>query len=737
MNTESRSAGALLALVMGCGFAVAQAQGTLADYQRAEQLLPWNARKLVLNAAPEPHWLSDREAFWYRQQTKDGDRFMLVDARTGKQTPTADPDQAASNETPESDPVLSPDGRWSAHISKYNLYLRDTASGRDTALTQDGETAYDYASAPGSPDPGIVSGLLGRVRPAQVLFSPDSRKLLTYRLDQRQVGQLHLVQTKNGSRSVLHSYPSALPGDEYVPQSELMLFDVTTGQRLRLDAPKLPTMFHSLLEEGARYRKMWWNDSSTRVYFIEDQRGYKGVRLYSADVRTGETRKVFEEHSDTYLSLDITVRLIDDGKLILWASERDGWNHLYLIDSETGQIRNRVTEGAWVMRSVEWIDQRERWIYFIGSGREAGRDPYYRHLYRVRFDGSGLQLLTPENADHDLQFSPSGKFFTDTYSRVDAAPVSVLRSAKGKLVSKFSSANIDALLRTGWKFPEPFTAKARDGVTDIYGLILRPSNFDPARRYPVIDDVYPGPQHAKVFKSFSVEPPSALWAQATAELGFIVVLIDGKGTPYRSRAFREASFGNMGEAGGLEDHIAVLKQLASKYSFLDLDRVGIYGNSGGGYATARALLKYPEFYKVGVAAAGNHDQRTYIAPWGERWQGYPVDAESYRLQANSTLAQNLKGKLLLVHGDMDDNVPVGNTLQLANALIEANKDFDMLILPNRDHVFADVTKPEVATARAKAGIFEADPYFLRKRWDYFVRYLLGVEPPAFRIQLEE
>jgi dipeptidyl-peptidase-4 len=720
--------GAWLAVPAWLICSAAFAQGTLQDYRRAEQFLPWNSRTLVLNEKIEPHWLGETDRFWYRKESRQGEAFVLVDARTGEQSPAPGHMSAMGAAAPPSDRVRSPDGRWEVYARDHNLYLLDKGTGEEHSLTKDGQPGYGYGSASFEE---ATTRLGDRAQAPLVLFSPDSRKLVSYRLDRRRVGQFHVVQSVSGARSILHSYHMAIPGDQEIAQAELVLFDVQSGERRRLEAPHLPVQFRPPLDDGARYRKVWWNETGTRLYFVAEERGYKAVRLHVADVDTGQVRQLFEERADTYINLDLIVSVVGDGSEIIWSSERDGWNHLYLFDGDTGELKNRVTAGKWVVRTVTNVDCRGRWIYFIGSGREPGRDPYLRHLYRVRFDGSGLELLTPEDADHTVVFSPTGRYFTDTYSKANTAPVSVLRSAGGSLVRRLETTDVESILATGWRFPEPFHAKADDGVTDIYGLILRPSNFDPHRRYPVIDDVYPGPQHTKVFKSFSVTPLSALWAQSTAELGFIVVLIDGRGTPHRSRAFREASYGNMGDAGGLEDHIAVMRQLAARYPYMDLDRVGVYGHSGGGYATARALLKYPEFFKVGVAAAGNHDQRTYSAGWAERWQGYPPSMESYRLQANATLAENLKGKLLLVHGDMDDNVHVTNALQLADALIAANKDFDLLILPNRDHVFADVGRPQAARPREYA---YADPYFLRRRWDYFVEHLLGVAPPAgFRI----
>ena len=388
-----------------------------------------------------------------------------------------------------------------------------------------------------------------------------------------------------------------------------------------------------------------------------------------------------------------------------------------MYDGKTGKLKHQITSGAWVVRDIIRIDDVGRWLYFTGAGREPARDPYYQHLYRIKLDGSLLELLTPENAHHEVSFSPSGNYFIDTYSRVNLPPVSVLRTADGRLVRKLETADISNLLESGWKYPQPFRVKARGDSTDIYGVIYFPSNFDNQKKYPVIESIYPGPQVIRTQKDFS--PMGYGECQALAELGFIVVTIDGMGTPFRSRAFHDVSYGNLGEAGGLQDHVSGFRQLAVERPYMDLSRVGIYGHSGGGYASTRAILAYSDFYKVAVSSAGNHDQRGYLANWGERYQGLPNGA-NYEGQDNASLAKNLQGKLLLAFGDMDDNVHPALTIQVIDALIKANKDFDLILLPNANHSFRQPSR---------------SPYFTRRLWDYFVRHLKGVEPPAgFAIQ---
>ncbi|HUY99679.1 MAG TPA: prolyl oligopeptidase family serine peptidase, partial [Thermomicrobiaceae bacterium] len=384
----------------------------------------------------------------------------------------------------------------------------------------------------------------------------------------------------------------------------------------------------------------------------------------------------------------------------------------------------------WTVRDVVHLDEAGGWLYFTAGGREPARDPYFRHLYRCRLDGTDLSLLTPEDAEHSVTVSPSGRFFLDTHSRVDLPPVTVVRAADGAHVLTLEEADVAGLLARGWRFPERVRVTARDGVTPLYGMLIRPSGYDPARRYPLLDAIYPGPQTIRTPKGFP-DAASGFWQdQALAELGFVVVTLDGRGTPYRWKAFHDAAYGErFGEAGGLGDHVAGLRQLGERDGSLDLERVGIYGHSGGGYASTRALLSFPDFYRVAVSSAGNHDQRGYNASWGERWIG-PYEAEVYALQDNIARAGQLQGKLLLVHGELDDNVHPSLTLRLVDALIAADKDFDLLIIPHTNHGLFDTRRGLAAQERY---LSQGHPYFVRKRWDYFVRHLLGAEPPAYHL----
>jgi dipeptidyl aminopeptidase/acylaminoacyl peptidase len=358
------------------------------------------------------------------------------------------------------------------------------------------------------------------------------------------------------------------------------------------------------------------------------------------------------------------------------------------------------------------VDEAKRLLYFVGVGRERGRDPYFRHFYRVGMDGTNLQLLTPEDADHEVSVSPSGRYFVDTYSKPDAPPITQIRGADGSAIATVEKADISRLLAAGWKPPAPISVKARDGSTDLYGLMYAPTTLDASKKYPIVNHIYPGPQTGSVgSRTFS---PARGDAQALAELGFVVVEIDGMGTPWRSKKFHEAYYGNMGD-NTLPDQVVGMKSLAARYPWIDIERAGIYGHSGGGYATADAMFRYPDFFKVGISEAGNHDNRVYEDDWAEKWQGLlekkADGTTNYDNQANQLIAKNLKGKLLLAHGTMDANVPPNNTLLVVNELIKANKDFDLLMLPNRGHGFGN------------------EPYMVRRRWDYFVKHLLGAEPP--------
>lgn len=745
-------------------------------YARAERFLAPNARRLVFQTGVVPHWIGDSDRFWYRNETAHGVEFVLVDPERGERPPAFDHaklaaalsvrtgkpyragllpfDEIAVDDggqtirfdidgqrwawdvdhgalhdegdragEPENE-VPSPDGQWFAFVRDHDLFVRGGPDGREIRLTDDGEADNDYATPLPSPLPGagIRSNRPMPSGPA-VIWSPDGTRLITHRIDSRDAGRFHLVQSVplDGSlRPALHSYVYPLPGDDNTPRVELIIFDLDQRKRLPVSGVTPPLLYYGT---PLRAETVWWSEDGSEVYLFTRERGYLSYTLWSVNAETGDARRLVSEESETgiepYIAHggDHNIRVIGQGQQVVWYSQRDGWGHLYLYDRD-GRLIRQLTAGPWSVVAVKHVDEANDWIYFTAVGREAGRDPYFQHLHRTRLDADGEpELLTPEDASHDVSFAPSGRYFVDGYSRVDQAPIAVLRTADGDRTLELERADISRLLATGWRPPERFSFKARDGVTDVYGVLLLPTHFDSAGKLPVIDDIYAGPQTNRAPVSFggssstSAGLNAGFWhAQALAELGFAVVSIDGLGMPYRAKAFHDRSYRDLGDAG-LAEHILGIRHLAERYPFLDLDRVGIFGHSAGGYSSAHAILKYPEFYKVAVSSAGNHDHRLDKATWVERYMGLPV-GEHYVEQANSTLAANLRGKLLLIHGEMDENVHPASTMRLVNALIQANKDFDLLIYPNQPH-----------------GV-SGEPYFIRRRWDYFVRHLLGAEQPA-------
>ena len=749
-------AGLIASLIANLG----HAQTAAADYARAEQFVGSSLNKLAFKLRAEPHFIGNSSRFWYRLDTRGGHEFVLIDAQRNTRAPAFDHARLASALTratgrqstatalalddiefaangraitvrlgaqrwscdlasyqcngatppPAADELASPDGRWVAFLRGHNLFVRAVATREELQLTSDGEANFDYASHAGAGLSFVTDQIEHAPALPLALWSPDSKRLLTHRLDQRKVREMYLLQSAppgGALQPVLWSYRYPFPGDPAVPTVQMNIFDIESHSRAAFSGDPQLVLFDTPLELGA-FR---WSDDSSKVYFLAAERGLKSVRFGVADARTGAVRPILEERGATYVQTNAAnVRVIGDGAETLSYSERDGWAHLYLHDTATVALKQQITHGAWRVEEVLWVDAKARRVYFTARGRESGRDPYFLHLYRVRLDGSHLELLTPEDADHEPSFAPDGSCFVDHYSRVDLPPVSVLRAADGRLIRTLETADIEPLTAIGWKPPERFSAKAADGITDLYGVIYRPSHFDASKSYPVVDSIYPGPQSMRTPKDFLTQGRGE--AESLAELGFIVVTVDGRGTPYRSKAFHDVSYGHINQAGQLDDHIAVLRQLASRYPYIDLQRVGITGHSQGGYAAARALLAYPDFFKVGVASAGVHDMGGYNADMGEIYQGMP-DGSNYQHMGNSELAANLKGKLLLIYGDMDDNVPPALTIQLVDALIKANKDFDLLLLPNGNHMKTFT-----------------DPYITRRRWDFLTRHLLGVEPPA-------
>lgn len=714
----------LVAVIALCSSAAAGQTPTVttADYARAEKFLRESAVPLVSGMVSQPMWLSG-DRIGYRSVVRGGgNQFILVDPAKGTRLPCSpetdrcggalDPREvsrllpAQRGGRPES---ISPDGKKAAFIRAYNLWVRDVATGRETQLTTDGAKDFGYATD--------NAGWIKSDRPVMI-WSPDSRKIATFQQDERNVGEMYLVTTKVGHPE-LQAWKYPLPGDSVIAMIHRVIIDVETPRVIRLqmpaDAHRSTLCDHVVCRNGEGWADVQWYSDGSRVAFVSTSRDHKHEVLRVADAATGTVRDVLREDVATQYESGNGManwRILPASNEAIWFSERDDWGQLYLYDLTTGQLKTKITTGAGNVAQLRRVDEKTRTIYFVGNARERGRDPYFRHFYRIRMDGTGLALLTPEDADHDISLAPSGQYFIDAFSRPEVPPVTVVRDLDGKRVAALETADISRLTATGWKPPMPITVKARDGKTDLYGLMYVPTKLNPSRKYPIVNHIYPGPQTGSVGgRSFS---PARGDAQALAELGFVVVEIDGMGTPWRSKSFHDAYYGKMGD-NTLPDQVAAMKELAQRFSYIDLNRAGIYGHSGGGFAAADAMFRYPDFFKVGISEAGNHDQRVYEDDWGERYQGLltrtPDGSDNYAVEANQIHAKNLKGKLLLAHGTMDDNVPPYNTLLVVNELIKANKDFDLLLLPNRAHGFGN------------------EAYMVRRRWDYFVKNLLGAEPP--------
>jgi dipeptidyl aminopeptidase/acylaminoacyl peptidase len=751
---------AMLAVVGVTSSAVAQA-----DYARAERMLPWNASLLVGGDDVNPRWLLDGSRFWYRNKLAGGGaEFVLVDPARNSKAPLFDNARLAaamsvahdtsydplklpfrdfkfaddghnerviefsasrkrfscdiggasysctvSDTLPSEVPfALSPDRKWEAFVHKYNLYVRPRGGGDSIQLTTDGVRFDAY----GAVDPRPSTLQFHRPQRPTVRWSPDSKKIAVMRVDERGVGLMPLIQYSL-QRPKLYTWPYPLPGDTALAKPAMYVIDVPSKKAVKVELP--PTEISVSL--GGALRDSTWNEASTKLHFTTFDRGPKHVKLWEADPVTGAARVVLADSEPTYVELGHQYNqqnwwATEDGNTIVWWSERDGWSHLYRVDGP-GKSAVQLTRGSYPDDEIIRVDEAAKRVYFTARGREPGRHPYYAALYSMNLDGSGITLLTPEDATHDVEMSPNGKWIVDTYSRIETAPTTVLRSAvDGRVVRVLEKADVSELVASGWTPARPFTVKARDGVTDIYGVMYLPTHLDSTKKYPIIDNIYPGPQVGSVGRwswKGGGEP------RAIAELGFVVVQIDHMGTPYRSKAFHDAYYGNMGD-NGLPDHIAAIKQLAARHSWIDANNVGIFGHSGGGFASTDAILRYPDFFKVAVSGSGNHDNRTYGNYWAERYQGLLVrdtlrKTDNYASAANYMMAKNLKGKLMLMHGDMDDNVNPAMTIQVVDALIKANKSFDLVIAPNRNH-----------------GLNE--PYFIRRRWDYFVKNLLHETPPV-------
>ena len=756
----------------------AQAVVSETRYAQAEQLLSWHANDLVYGDAVVPAWMAGGQRFWYRNKTSTGPEFIVVDPSRRSRGHLFDRDRLASalslaadtsfvghklpfqtfdfvegseegairfdamkkgftcdiaaytcevgDTLPDQTPfVRSPDGAWEAFSHEHNLWLRNMEGGDSIQVTTDGEDLWEYGVQAARPSQ-IIAGTAQR---PVLQWSPDSRRIAVQRMDERNVETLPLYSSTH-TRPKGYTYPYPLPGDSIIPRFDIHIVDVEAKSNVKVQLDPQPYLTFTATEmSDSTWVTVKWKEAGERLYFVHATRGAKSITLYEADLATGAATPIVGDTMDTHVELNLDIvggrpnwDVVNGGRDILWFSERDGWGHLYRFGPD-GDLKNRITQGPWTFGELLHVDESTDRVIFTARGREAGQIPMFRKLYSVGIDGSGLALIGAEDGDHAVRVTPDGQYLVDAYSRPDVPPVSVLRDTSGRAVMELEYADLAALEAIGWSPPRIFEYKGRDGITTIYGLMHLPSDFDSTTVYPVVEYVYPGPFIGSVGTWDFGGGPLGLVVRADqdalAELGFAVLQMDHMGTSLRSKAMLDHYWGNMGD-NGIPDHVAALRQLGARHGFLDLDRVGIYGHSGGGFASTGAILRYPDIYKVAVSSSGNHDNRSYHAAYAEKYQGLLVSdtvngTDNYANQVNASLAANLEGKLMLMTGDMDDNVHPAMTLQVVDALIKANKSFDFLILPNRAH---DLN----------------EPYVVRRRWDYFVEHLMGAEPPRnFRI----
>ncbi len=743
------------------------AQGKQEDYERANGLRE-RLQRLGVNIPERVNWIGSTSKFWYRRSVRGGNEFMLVDAETLVKNPAFDHERLAASlsaaagqkygaatlpfnaisfmdnekaiefslepfpnrqganvrfgsdgarwrcdlsnytckkldaanqrgrgpadgpprgipgpqyDRPPSEPKTSPDGKWEALINGYNVYVRAKGKREAAPLSFDGSEGNYYAL------PSLV-------------WSPDSTRLAIYRVRPGYHRRIEHVESspEDQLQPKYSSMDYAKPGDA-LDQPQPVVFQVEPRKQIVIDNALFPNPYNLSRPE--------WRKDSRAFTFEYNQRGHQVYRVIEVDAASGTPRAVISEEPKTFFCYSGKKYRYDaaDGKEVVWMSERDGWNHLYLYDGVSGKIKNQITKGNWVVRGVDKVDEETRQVWFQASGMYPGRDPYFVHYYRINLDGTGLTPLTEADGNHTVVYSQDKKYYVDTWSRVDQPPAAELRrTSDRKVLMEVERGNIEELLKTGWRPPEGFTSLARDGKTDIWGVIIRPMNFDPSKKYPVIENIYAGPQGSFVPKTFSTQAGM----QSLAELGFIVVQIDGMGTANRSKAFHDAAWKNLGDAG-FPDRILWHKAVAAKYPYYDVSRVGIYGTSAGGQNSLGGLLFHPEFYKVCVSACGCHDNRMDKIWWNEQWMGWPLGPE-YAAASNVDNAHKLQGRLLLILGEMDANVDPASTMQVVNALIKSNKTFDLLVIPGAGH--------------GPGGV-----YGERKRNDFFVHHLLGVEPP--------
>ena len=735
----------MLAMLLSGGMAFAQ--GSVEDYNRAYELRKKFGAKQVYYANVAPQWIDGTHHFWYVRETPEGRIYVVVDAdkksrkelfdhrklatalsqASGKEVKAdaLQPQRLRVNRTLDTlhfvlanhrytyavkknqltdegalptppkqkhwmevddekggAPVTSPDGRWSAYIKNDNIYVKELATGKEKALSKDGTLSNYYSS--------------------YIQWSPDSKKVAACRIRPVEKRYVYYVESSPADQlqPKLHKQEYAKPGDE-LPFKVPCIYEVETGREI------IPST--ALFDRQYELYGPEWNSDSRAITFEYNQRGHQVYRVLELSAETGQVRPLVEETSDKYVNYPRHFRHdLKDGERLIWMSERDNWNHLYMYDRRTARPTHQITKGEWYVRQVLKVDEENSCIYFTANGVQKDEDPYLIRYYRIGFDGNGLTDLTPDEGMHQARFSDDMRYLVDVYSTVANAPVAVLRDTKdGRVVMPLEKADISRLEANGWKAPEVFVAPGRDGKTPMWGLIQRPTNFDPQKKYPIIEYIYQGPGDQYVPKSFR----SYNWYMTSlAELGFVVVMVDGMGTSFRSRTFENICYKNLKDAG-LPDHMAWIKAAAAKYPYMNIDRVGIYGCSAGGQESTNALLLYPDFYKCAYSACGCHDNRMDKIWWNELWLGYPV-GEQYKEGSNVENAHLLRRPLMLVVGELDDNVDPASTMQVVNALIKANKDFELVVVPGAHHTMGE-------------------DFGEHKRYDFFVRHLLEVNPPKW------
>ena len=753
------------AFIFSCSKSEEQKQFTVAEYEAAAKHMDRDLYNLVYNQVSGSKFISKNQLI-YSTKNKDGKKYILVDteAKTKKEafnhtklaerlSKELDTDIEANAlplydltfsedlksinfttyrqkfsfnietnslskketklEKASRNENVSPNGKLAAYIDNFNLWIRNLETNKKTQLTFDGVQDYGYATN----NAGWIKS-----DGAVLKWSPNSDKIATFQQDARGVGMMYLTSTNVGHPK-LEAWKHPLPGDDKIFTIERVIIHL--GNKPKTVRLKMDADFQrgSTTDHIAGWRNelldAQWNKEGTKFAFVSGSRDHKIAHLQIADAKSGQVTSIHKEEVATYYESGVDAenwKVLFDSNEFIWYSEKTNWGHIYLYDLATKKLKNQITTGNWIVKQVKNIDEKNREIYFSAGGKEEG-NPYHNYFYKVNFDGTNLVNLTPSKGTHRVTFSDDYSTIVDSYSTTTEAPIAVLRNNKGEKIMDLETADISDLKAKNWQEPVEFSVKARDEKTDIYGIMCLPSHYDENKKYPVINYIYPGPQSGSV-GNYGFRP---VWRdfQAAAELGFVVVAVDAMGTPMRSKSFHDAYYGNMGD-NGLPDNITAIKQLAKKYKGMDIERVGIWGHSGGGFASTRAVFAYPDFYDVAVSGAGNHDNRNYEADWGEKWQGLLVEGNiegkgdgttNYDNQANQLIAKDLKGKLLITHGSMDNNVPPSNTMLVVEALIKANKDFDMILFPNKRHGYGDMTK-----------------YMTRKRWDYFVTHLLNAKP---------